>query len=292
MKNNISEKIKSLKEAVVSIFDENLDGLKKKELFEDIKGLPLYHINNIFESIADKLVGDDKKNRGILRAYVNTIREDKEMRRQYWFNHGLQNAFNRGVSDGNLFLNEMLKYKTDKSNNISVLGGVVCEAIDSLGFSTIEIEELINNTKNPVLESAEYVYCNNSFKDVATYTDNLKTITESLKAPEGKKEVKEGKATYNDLKAIVENEMLKPWESAVIKDIASSTLKDNGYKSLFESYKQDCMNTINEMIEDTSIESYSQLVEMKNGLEGKTFNEETVREDLFNLAELKNTLKQ
>ena len=89
----------------------------------------------------------------------------------------------------------------------------------------------------------------------------------------------------------MENQTLEPWETAVVKDIVACRLGDKDYKALFEEYKQSCLNVINGLTEDSTIESYSQLVEMKDKLESKTYNEETLHEDLFKLSELKNTLK-
>ena len=58
-------------------------------------------------------------------------------------------------------------------------------------------------------------------------------------------------------------------------------------ETLFETYKNDCISTIDEISDD---DNKSRLFAMKQQLSEKKYNEETLIEDLFNLAELKKTL--
>ena len=95
----------------------------------------------------------------------------------------------------------------------------------------------------------------------------------------------------NDLSNITDG--LEEWQKRVVNDISKYILENKTKEDLFNDYKADCINTINESInktEDGNFETVSQLKGMVSQLSEKKYNKETVNEDLFMLSELKQTL--
>ena len=95
----------------------------------------------------------------------------------------------------------------------------------------------------------------------------------------------------NDLSNITDG--LEEWQKRVVNDISKYILENKTKEDLFNDYKTECINTINESInntEDGNFETVSQLKSMVSQLSEKKYNKETVNEDLFMLSELRQTL--
>ena len=95
----------------------------------------------------------------------------------------------------------------------------------------------------------------------------------------------------NDLSNITDG--LEEWQKRVVNDISKYILENKTKEDLFNDYKEECINTINESInntEDGNFETVSQLKGMVSQLSEKKYNKETVNEDLFMLSELRQTL--
>ena len=163
-------------------------------------------------------------------------------------------------------------------------------------MSSSDLENIINESKNDVNSSIEYLL---SVKRTAS---NVNDRVKSMKLLEGKVNdanivnesiVDNRKASelVNDLSNITDG--LEEWQKRVVNDISKYILENKTKEDLFNDYKEECINTINESInntEDGNFETVSQLKGMVSQLSEKKYNKETVNEDLFMLSELRQTL--
>ena len=163
-------------------------------------------------------------------------------------------------------------------------------------MSSSDLENIINESKNDVNSSIEYLL---SVKRTAS---NVNDRVKSMKLLEGKVNdanivnesiVDNRKASelVNDLSNITDG--LEERQKRVVNDISKYILENKTKEDLFNDYKEECINTINESInnaEDGNFETVSQLKGMVSQLSEKKYNKETVNEDLFMLSELRQTL--
>ena len=75
----------------------------------------------------------------------------------------------------------------------------------------------------------------------------------------------------------------------MLRDLSLCYISNGDKSELFETYKNDCINTI-DGLSDGDLDKSTRLYAMKQQLQEKKFNEETLTDDLFKLAELKETL--
>lgn len=294
-----TNKLNELKECFNKEIDSKIEQALVVEKKEQMKNLPLYHLCNIFESLSAEL-WDKTQSKNLFKRYTNAIKENKELFNEYWFNHTLNEA--KGVTNNKVFVDEALKFARPVTSaykkGINTISKVVCEAIDKLGFTSSEIDEIVNSTKNELCEAIHYVYNTKNRmdkKNLNEYSDKLSYIYENIQ-PVKDEEVNEDKElTPEDAKKYIEESLsnkegLLDWENAAVKDKVLSILAGEDTTSLFESYRSECLSIIDEMIKDTTIESYGQLQQMKEELESKKYDPLTESEDLLKLSELKHVL--
>ena len=292
-------KLNELKECFNKEIDSKIEQCLIKEKKENVKTLPLYHMCNIFESLAADL-WDKTQSKQLFRKYTTTIKENKDIFAEYWFNHTLNEAKN--ISNSKVFVDEALKFARPVDSvykeGLNSIAKIVCEAFDILGFSSKEIDNVVNNTKSELCEAIHYVYNSKNRMDKQNLLEQMNkcALVQENVSPADAKDVNEEKEyTTEDAKKHIEETLsgkqnLLDWETSAVKDKVLSVLAGEDASKVFEGYRNDCLSLIEEMIKDTSVESYGQLQLMKEELESKKYNPLTENEDLLKLSELKNVL--
>ena len=256
---------------------------------------------NIFESLAADL-WDKTQSKQLFRKYTTTIKENKDIFAEYWFNHTLNEAKN--ISNSKVFVDEALKFARPVDSvykeGLNSIAKIVCEAFDILGFSSKEIDNVVNNTKSELCEAIHYVYNSKNRMDkqnLSEYSNKLSFVYENVSPADAKDVNKEKEYTAEDAKKHIEETLsgkqnLLDWETLAVKDKVLSVLAGEDASKVFEGYRNDCLSLIEEMIKDTSVESYGQLQLMKEELESKKYTPLTENEDLLKLSELKHVLSK
>lgn len=292
-------KLNELKECFNKEIDSKIEQCLIKEKKENVKTLPLYHMCNIFESLAADL-WDKTQSKKLFRKYTDTIKENKGIFTEYWLNHTLNEAKN--INNSKVFVDEALKFARPMDSvyrkGLDSIAKIVCEAFDVLGLSSKEIDDVVSNTKSELCEAIHYVYDSKNRMDkqnLSEYSNKLSFIYENISSANAKGVNEEKEYTAEDAKKHIEETLsgkqnLLDWESEAVKDKVLSVLAGEDASKVFEGYRNDCLSIINEMIKDTSIESYGQLQLMKEELESKKYNPLTENEDLLKLSELKHVL--
>ena len=295
-KNNISE-LERIREAFNSVVDKEQELNRISSLKESVEELSIPELKQVYESISDKLYATDGGKK-LLSKYIKLVTENKTMQTEYVIVNGIYSPMD--VMDTPMYSAERFdihgkrdkEYKAKKGQVVDLLK----ECIDTVNMSSSDLENIINESKNDVNSSIEYLL---SVKRTAS---NVNDRVKSMKLLEGKVNdanivnesiVDNRKASelVNDLSNITDG--LEEWQKRVVNDISKYILENKTKEDLFNDYKTECINTINESInntEDGNFETVSQLKGMVSQLSEKKYNKETVNEDLFMLSELRQTL--
>ena len=295
-KNNISE-LERIREAFNSVVDKEQELNRINSLKESVEELSIPELKQVYESISDKLYATDGGKK-LLSKYIKLVTENKTMQTEYVIVNGIYSPMD--VMDTPMYIVELFdihgkrdkEYKAKKGQVVDLLK----ECIDMVNMSSYDLENIINESKNDVNSSIEYLL---SVKRTAS---NVNDRVKSMKLLEGKVNdanivnesiVDNRKASelVNDLSNITDG--LEEWQKRVVNDISKYILENKTKEDLFNDYKEECINTINESInntEDGNFETVSQLKGMVSQLSEKKYNKETVNEDLFMLSELRQTL--
>ena len=295
-KKNINE-LERIRKAFNSVVDKEQELNRIHSLKESVEELSIPELKQVYESISDKLYATDGGKK-LLSKYIKLVTENKTMQTEYVIVNGIYSPMD--VMDTPMYITELFaihgnrdkEYKAKKGQVVDLLK----ECIDTVNMSSSDLENIINESKNDVNSSIEYLL---SIKRAAS---NVNDRVKSMKLLEGKVNdanivnesiVDNRKASelINDLSNVTDG--LEEWQKRVVNDISKYILENKTKEDLFNDYKTECINTINESInntEDGNFETVSQLKGMVSQLSEKKYNKETVNEDLFMLSELRQTL--
>lgn len=295
-KKNINE-LERIRKAFNSVVDKEQELNRIHSLKESVEELSIPELKQVYESISDKLYATDGGKK-LLSKYIKLVTENKTMQTEYVIVNGIYSPMD--VMDTPMYITELFdihgkrdkEYKAKKGQVVDLLK----ECIDTVNMSSSDLENIINESKNDVNSSIEYLL---SIKRTAS---NVNDRVKSMKLLEGKVNdanivnesiVDNRKASelINDLSNVTDG--LEEWQKRVVNDISKYILENKTKEDLFNDYKTECINTINESInntEDGNFETVSQLKGMVSQLSEKKYNKETVNEDLFMLSELRQTL--
>ena len=295
-KKNINE-LERIRKAFNSVVDKEQELNRIHYLKESVEELSIPELKQVYESISDKLYATDGGKK-LLSKYIKLVTENKTMQTEYVIVNGIYSPMD--VMDTPMYITELFaihgkrdkEYKAKKGQVVDLLK----ECIDTVNMSSSDLENIINESKNDVNSSIEYLL---SIKRTAS---NVNDRVKSMKLLEGKVNdanivnesiVDNRKASelINDLSNVTDG--LEEWQKMVVNDISKYILENKTKEDLFNDYKTECINTINESInntEDGNFDTVSQLKGMVSQLSEKKYNKETVNEDLFMLSELRQTL--
>ena len=286
-----------LKESLNNVIDGRINGVRLNESVKSIDEMPFLAVNGIFEGITDKLY-ESKNGKSLIRKYVKTLKESKDLKNVYRFYNTLKNA--NGVSNPSLFLQESISLSKPKDSEkcldeLNKVREIVKECVKEVSLTSDEIDGFLNEYKGSVNESIEYIVNNKkTVKNLDEYVQSMSNVVSYITENKTNKnksvnESKKVSELVGELDRIL-GEGMEAWESRVVKDIAMSEINGKSKETLFEEYKGKCISSIEDGINGTDTEKASRLTEMKARLSAKKFNEETVNEDLLKLSELMDTL--
>ena len=292
------DNLSALKETLNSVIDEKIELAKLNEAISSVNTLPLGTLNCLFENVADKLY-ESKKGQKLIKKYVNILTENKSMSKMFMGWKYITSPKN--IDDTSLYINEALKYmnglKKDKkilNEGYDKLRKIVKECLLVSNLSKEDIENIIS--ANSINESVDYLINNNvNIGNLHEYTNHLSKVREHVAKNVIKENIGEKqnvKQLFEDLNNVLKND-LDSWEKRVVEDIAVANLSESSKEALFEKYKNECLNTIdNILLKEENTESKAQMSSMKMQLENKSFSKDSLYEDLLRLSELKYTLEK
>lgn len=284
------------KESLSDVIDKKINSIRLNESVSSIDKMPFLAVTNIFEEVSDKLY-ETKKGKTLIKNFVKTIKENKDLKNVYKLYSTLKRS--TGLENPSLFLQESISLSKPNDTvkyeeSLEKLRGIVKECVTEANVTSDVVNGLINGYKGSLNESIDYIMNNDkSFKNLNEYVGAMGNIIGHLSTEKCERKTIDESKTVNDLVNELDHiigEGMEPWESRVVKDIAMLQITGKDKKELFEEYKEKCISTIDEGIENLDTEKASRLNEMKTRLNAKEYNEETVNEDLLKLSELCETL--
>lgn len=289
--------LEKLKNEVNRLFEERMRKAGLNEELETLHEKPFGAIKNVFEGLTDKLY-ESAEGKKLIGKYVKAIREGKNSSDMYSVYEFVYRS--PKVSDAGRFLNEAIsmtngfdgkKFADEKKK----IAGIVAEAVSFAGKDANFVKDEI--AKNLELnEAIDYLISNEKkFNNLSSYVNKFSMVerflSDNMVNESQQTENKSGKDLIADLNESMEG--LNEWEKEAVKEIAMARLSKRDMSEVFEEKKTDCLNKLDENIEnEDSVETKSHFETMKSQLEEKKYNEDTVLEDIITLVELKKTLSE
>lgn len=289
--------LEKLKNEVNRLFEERMRKAGLNEALETLYEKPFGAIKNVFEGLTDKLY-ESAEGKKLIGKYVKAIREGKNSSDMYSVYEFVYRS--PKVSDAGRFLNEAIsmtngfdeKKFVDEKKKIA---GIVAEAVSFAGKDANFVkDEIAKNLE--INEAIDYLISNEKkFNNLSSYVNKFSMVerflSDNMVSESQSSESKSGKELISDLNESLEG--LNEWEKEAVKEIAIARLSKRDMSEIFEEKKTDCLNKLDENIEnEDSVETKSHFETMRSQLEEKKYNEDTVLEDIITLVELKKTLSE
>ena len=293
---NTTKGLEAFKRALNIAIDKRIDSSRLNENINNLSSLPFIEQVSVFENITDKLY-ETSVGKKLLSKCTKLIKENKSLRNEYLLYRLFETIHN--VSDTKQFISEALSivgerpssYKTAANAFAKVLG----ECVLSSGINANDFETLLNSPNKNYYKSIDNLLAEGkTLHNLLEYSENIDNISRHLNEKQesnnhNQSEISESTKAMDSLKQLYEG--LENWESSAIKDISLNTLSNGNNETLFNDYKEQCLNALNECIESEENDALKSRVSvMKEELLKKEYNQDTFIEDILKLSELKETL--
>ena len=295
---NNSKGLTMLRESLNKVIDKKITQQLLAEKMASLKGKSFGVLNDLFESVLDELY-DTTAGKKVIGSYVKLLRENEAIKAVY----KVYESINSPKTNDSTVAAYVIADICESVNKAKLKEGeakmyeIVCEALKHCdAITSAEVESIITENKD-INKRIDYlthksnksnVSClnerANSIKEISDYIKDNEIITENVV-----NENVNSKDLLSELQSLLESTGTE-WGKQTLMDLSFCYMSDGKKEDLFESYKEKCLGTIDELLEDSDADKASRLTTMKNQLNEKKYNEETVLDDLFKLAELNNTL--
>lgn len=299
---NNSKDLTSLKESLNAVIDKKIAEQQLTEKLNSLKGLSFGEYKSLFESVMSDLC-DSVEGKKILGSYVSLIKENKAINSVYRVLEGtgfnncddatitaytvgglLENINKKQLLEGEKKMYNILMSACQATGKV-----ITCESIDN----TLNENKVLNNAVSYLSHKAN----STSVKSINEKSNSIKALSDFINECKQNPgdvitESKTNSELMSDLNSLLENNAHSEWENAVINDIMVCSAAGGDKSQLFETYKNKCISIIDEMDDDDDVNKKARLHGMKQQLMEKKYNQDTLIDDLFRLAELSETLNE
>lgn len=289
---NKSNDLSALKESFNKIIDKKIADAKLNEKIADTSKLSFFESKTIIDSILDKLY-ESTDGKRVISSYVKLIKENKTATKLYQIVESISSSDSDDALSVAHFVGDMCNeiHKKELCECEKEIRSILSEAFRVV---PIDYDSILSDSKK-LNESVDYLCSHKrSMKTMNEHINRINNISDIIKNNVNTEAVNESLGTSNkelleSLNTLMANDF-KVWENKVIKDLSLCEMSSSKKSDLFEDYKNDCIKVIDEMIEESELDDKARLFSIKEKLNEKVYSEETLTEDLFKLAELKETL--
>ncbi len=296
---NKSEDLIALKESLNNVIDKKIANQRLSEKLNEMKNLSFGEYKSLYDDIIDKLSGINiSESMKSLASYVKLLKENKAIRSIYkiidrvgldttsdptitayaWATI-LESVDKKQLKDGEKKMYDIYK------NACNLVDGITPERIDTV----LAESKTINDAVKYLTRNSNSSNINKLNERVSSINALSNLIKESITIEKPKMDnEKPTDDLISELNEIFVNEY-KDWENKVLRDLSICYASGSDTKELFENYKTSCIEAI-DSVNDDDLTTKSRLHGMKQQLMEKEYNQETIQEDLFKLAELKETI--
>lgn len=253
------------------------------------------YIKECFEAMSPELF-NLKEGKQILNKYSKTIKENKNLSSL----HRIYETIRKAGKDTDVdFLMKSLpetKWDIDKktvNEDVKKLGKILAEGYIMLGQE--KADSILPKENTYLYKAVNYIAENQISKsNLLECSDAIKIIKSNILQKDGIKNVFESKDLDELANELLEefnkkySDALSAEETSVLKEIASSEDREG----IFNKYKASCIEKINEakkkFEKDGDSNSSNRLNSVMEQVNNKSYNLETIGEDVCNLIELSN----
>ena len=296
---NKSADLVALKESLNNVIDKKIESQRLSEKLNEMKNLSFGEYKSLYDDIIDKLscinISESMKN---IASYVKLLKENKAIRSVYkiidrvgldttsdptitayaWATI-LESVDKRQLKEGEKKMYDIYK------NACNLVDGITPERIDTV----LAESKTINDAVKYLTRNSNISNINKLNERVSSINALSNLVKESVTIEKPKMDdEKPNNDLISELNEIFVNEY-KDWENKVLKDLSICYASGSDIKELFENYKTSCIEAI-DSVNDDDLTTKSRLHGMKQQLMEKEYNQETIQEDLFKLAELRETI--
>ena len=270
------------------MLDESIDDCKhEKSLMDEMKTNNFGVLNHIFESQLPMLI---KRNKKAVKAVINTIKEDVNLKGQFAFYEAV-----KGQSSDLLSSEDMLKK----------IVGIVSEKIDkgsvkesNKKLRNVMLEngvvptEFVDGELKKLDESGDYILTKKeSASNIIPLVESYKVVSDYMDKHKGDK--KDGGKDIDTLIEEFEHKMketLTESEISFVQELTDfrSPIAEQRKEKLFNKLKKECIEKVDGMLKEDS--DNDELKGLKKQLEEQTFNKDSVVKDVAKLLEIRDIL--
>ena len=246
-------------------------------------------LNHIFEQELPRLFKTNKK---AVREVVKLIKEDKNLLNQFNFYKALK-EYNSSSVDSETYLKRLVEEFDDKINHENLCCAISNEKLrDTLIENNVVPSEFIDEKDMSLYEDVETLTCTKVLlSNTLSILEAEKRVANMLNE---NKKVEDSKPKVDAIREFEENmrDTLTESEIDLVKTITSARepIAEAKREKLFNSYRDECIKKVDEMI---ASEPYNdELKGLKQQIESKTYNKETIVEDMAKLLAIRDVLDE
>lgn len=246
-------------------------------------------LNHIFEQELPRLFKTNKK---AVREVVKLIKEDKNLLNQFNFYKALK-EYNSSSVDSETYLKRLVEEFDNKINHENLCCAISNEKLrDTLIENNVVPSEFIDKKDMSLYEDVETLTCTKVLlSNTLSILEAEKRVANMLNES---KKVEDSKPKVDAIREFEENmrDTLTESEIDLVKTITSARepIAEAKREKLFNSYRDECIKKVDEMI---ASEPYNdELKGLKQQIESKTYNKETIVEDMAKLLAIRDVLDE
>lgn len=260
---------------------------KDSELTYECKNFGI--INHIFENALPKLY--KSKQHQVIKDYITCIKEDKNLLAQFQFYKALGKYQDSYELDA--YLTEALSLVKEKINK-STLKESNNKLAKIIKDNNIKPNDFITESNLAFYNNCNILFCKDKkLTNMTEMADTFNAVSDYIKThPQALQE-----NIFNPDKAIKEftqklNKTLTTEEKTFVEEIIDAKSKGATQRKekLFNKFKNECIEIVNNLMKESSSDDVLGLQEIKKQLEDKKFCLETIIQDMAQLLEIRDVL--
>ena len=295
---SVSEAKEMLKEGNVHAYEMKMQEAEEKSKEYQSAKERVYECNNygtssyIFEGMLPELLKKDKK---VIRKFMTTIKEDKNLMGEFAFFKALE-KYNSNL-DAKEYVNEALEMAREKvdSKTLNESNSKLAKIIKN--YELIP-EEKISEERMAFFDACNFILENKKgLFNLNKYNTNLKVVTDFITknyntmVTENKENIYAIMESFNKKYANLLNEEEKNFVQEIID--CTSEVRSQKKEALFEKFKNECIKEIDRIIDEGVGEAEKAGLEgIRQQVENKFYNEATSVQDFAKMLEIRDVLME
>tara|TARA_Y100001937_G_C7130988_1_gene337370 strand:+ start:2558 stop:3436 length:879 start_codon:yes stop_codon:yes gene_type:complete len=256
-----------------------------------------------YEALAESISNGNKKTKSVFKDYINLIKENEALKTQFYIFNNIENKIEGDkdkaiefVKENISLMNKFSKKEISEAN--TKLGKFIIEGkdFDSYGYSSEELKELhknvskLINTKKTTKTVGDIVEVTHKVAEyIVNNAEPEKEMTESLG---------DTVLSNKDLSAIMVSKFNKEYgkslsesEVSLLNDIIIYNSDEVKKEEIFKESVSECLALVNGKLENADADLKMSLLNLKENLLDKKYNNDSFEIDVLKLNDLKSNLR-